>query len=119
MVYDPAVMVFHHHAPMGGLRTHGARAVTRASARRSLTERNLPSATEVYLGLRYYTDQQCREARAVHLLSVLSGGGSRARRAARFAVQLVMLPDTPLWADLCARPRVGGRLYGGCCVHRR
>ena len=31
LIYDPDVLVFHHHAPAGGLRTHGARAVTRAS----------------------------------------------------------------------------------------
>ncbi len=47
LVYDPDVEVYHHHAPIGGLRTHGARTVTRASARRSLTQRNLPSVTEL------------------------------------------------------------------------
>lgn len=94
LVYDPSVMVFHHHAPVGGLRTHGARRTTRASARSSLLDRNLPSPTELYLGLRHYTASQRREMGAIRVLSTLSGGGSRGRRVLRAAVQLVLLPDT-------------------------
>lgn len=94
LVYDPSVMVFHHHAPMGGLRTHGARAVTRASARRSLAERNLPSPTELYLGLRYYTEEQRKEAKAIRIVSIISGEGSRRRRALRAVTQLILLSDT-------------------------
>ena len=94
LVYDPSVEVFHHHAPMGGLRTHGARTVTRASARRSLTERDLPSVTERYLARRYFTPRQVDEGRRIALLSVLTGDGPASRRVARAAVQLVMLPSS-------------------------
>lgn len=93
-VYDPSVMVFHHHAPRGGLRTHGARKVTRASSRRSIRERHLPAVTEAYLGLRYYSAEQNDEHELVMALSQLFGEGSRLRRAARFVVQLGLLPDT-------------------------
>ena len=65
MVYDPSVQVHHLHASSGGLRTHGARKVTRASARRSLTQRDLPAVTQQYLARRYYDDRQRREGRAV------------------------------------------------------
>ena len=94
LVYDPSVLVFHHHASAGGLRTHGARKVTRSSARRSLTARHLPSVTETYLGLRYFTPRQNREAGAIRLLSFLSGDGSRVRGVARALVQLALLPSS-------------------------
>ena len=92
LVYDPAVMVFHHHAAVGGLRAHGARKVTRSSARGSLTVRHLPSVTETYLGLRYFTPHQNREAQAIRLLSLLSGDGSPGRRIGRAVIQVLLLP---------------------------
>jgi GT2 family glycosyltransferase len=92
LVYDPSVQVFHHHAPAGGLRTHGARAVTRAGSRRSLTERHLPGVTEQYLALRYFTPRQRREARRIRVLALLTGDGPPTRRLARAAVQLALLP---------------------------
>lgn len=94
LVYDPSVLVFHHHAPVGGLRVHGTRAITRASSRRSLTERNLPTVTELYLGHRYLTGRQRHEGRAVRLLSTLSGDGPTLRRLGRAAIQVALLPDT-------------------------
>ncbi len=93
-IYDPSVMVFHHHAPRGGLRTHGARTITRAGRRRSIRDRNLPGVTEAYLGLRYYSTAQCDEHDLVITLSQLFGEGSILRQGARFAVQLALLPDT-------------------------
>jgi len=94
LVYDPDVEVYHHHAPVGGLRTHGARKVTRASARRSLAERNLPSVTELYLTRKYFTDAQRAEGRRIALLSNFSGEGSGGRRLQRAVVQLALLPST-------------------------
>ena len=94
LVYDPSVEVYHHHAPVGGLRTHGARTVTRASARRSLSERHLPSVTERYLARRYFQPRQVLEGRRIALLSVLSADGSPSRRLARAGVQLMMLPSS-------------------------
>lgn len=94
LVYDPSVLVFHHHASVGGLRVHGTRAVTRASSRRSLTERNLPAVTELYLAHRYLTSRQGREGRAIRVVGVLSGDGPMGRRMGRAAIQLVLLPGT-------------------------
>lgn len=92
LVYDPTVEVFHHHAPMGGLRTHGARKVTRAGSRRSILQRSLPSVTELYLGRRYFRPEQRSNARWISLVSQLSGEGPRARRVVRAVVQAAMLP---------------------------
>lgn len=94
LVYDPAVMVFHHHAPAGGLRTHGARAVTRASSRRSLTQRDLPTATQLALGHRYYNARQRREGKAITVASAMSADGGRARRLLRAVVQVALLPSS-------------------------
>lgn len=94
LVYDPDVEVYHHHAPVGGLRTHGARKITRASARRSLTQRQIPAATELYLGLRYFSDPQRRDARRITILSTMSCDGPIRRRLARAVVQAALLPST-------------------------
>jgi GT2 family glycosyltransferase len=94
LVYDPAVEVHHLHAPSGGLRTHGARKVTRASARRSLTQRDLPAVTQQYLAHRYFDARQRREDRAIAAASTLSGDGTTLRRLARALLQLVRLPST-------------------------
>ncbi|HEY4378533.1 MAG TPA: hypothetical protein VGM93_15305, partial [Acidimicrobiales bacterium] len=94
LVYDPSVLVFHHHAATGGLRTYGARKITRASSRRSLTERHLPAVTELYLGLRYFTPRENREAAAVRLLSQCSGDGGTGRRLTRAVIQVALLPSS-------------------------
>jgi len=94
LVYDPSIEVFHHHAPVGGLRTHGARKVTRAGSRRSLTQRHLPSLTERYLAHRYFRPDQAGEGLVISALSQLGGDGPRWRRVARAALQLVLMPST-------------------------
>ncbi|MCB0976755.1 MAG: glycosyltransferase family 2 protein [Acidimicrobiales bacterium] len=94
LVYDPSVMVFHHHAPSGGLRTHEARRVTRASARRSLAARHLPATTQSYLWQRYFRPDQVANMRYLSLLSQIGGSGSRARRLLRAAVQISLLPSS-------------------------
>ena len=52
MLLAPEISVLHHHAPRGGLRTHGARVVTYAGSRRRITLRHLPEVTEIYRSLR-------------------------------------------------------------------
>lgn len=94
LVNDPSARVFHHHAPAGGLRTHGVRKKTRASTRRTLTQRNLPKVTSLAMGHRYFGEHQRREARALVLLTSLSGEGGALRRGVRFIVQLVLLPSS-------------------------
>lgn len=99
LVYDPDVLVFHHHAPAGGLRTHGARSVTRASSRRSLTQRNLPAVTQLYIGYRYGTARQRREDLAMATITPISGDGPTSRQVVRALLQIavlaVHLPDDP------------------------
>lgn len=93
-VYDPGPQVFHHHAPMGGLRTHGARIRTRNNSRSTIVERHLRTPTDIYLGLRYHTVAQVREDLALSAFATLTGRGSKPQRLARLIVQLGLLPST-------------------------
>lgn len=94
MVLNPGISVLHHHAPRGGLRTHKARVVTYASSRQSLTQRHLPSVSEIYLARRYFTPRQVRESLWIRVLSTLRCSGSRGRQALKFIVALMQLPHT-------------------------
>ena len=91
---NPDASLVHLRVPAGGLRTHGARKVTRSSSRGTLTGRNLLTPTEAYLHRRYFGPEARRAAFRIQLLSVLRGEGSRGRRLARAVIQFVLLPDT-------------------------
>jgi len=94
MVLNPEISVLHHHAPSGGLRTHRARVVTRASSRARLGERHLPAVTEIYLAKRYFSARQVRESLWHRAVGTLRGDGSVGFRLAKAAVAAVLLPDT-------------------------
>jgi glycosyltransferase involved in cell wall biosynthesis len=96
MVLNPRISVFHHHAPSGGLRKHKARVVTYAASRATLTTRHLPSVTDIYLGLRYFSRRQGREALWLRALGTFAVRGSKARKLAKVIVSLALLPHT-LW----------------------
>ncbi len=96
MVLNPEIRVLHRHAPSGGLRTHGARVITYASSRRRLTHRHLLSPTELYLGQRYFSASQVREAVLHSVLGTFSAHGNRGRRAVKAALALLLLPHS-LW----------------------
>ena len=96
MVLNSDIHVLHRHAPSGGLRTHGARVVTYASSRNKLTQRHLPTATEIYKARRYFSSRQVEETLWLSALGTFSVRGSRLRRIAKAGVALVLLPHT-LW----------------------
>lgn len=94
MVLNPEISVLHHHAPSGGLRTHKARVITYASSRKSLTQLQIPSATEFYLERRYFTRNQVRESMWIRVLSTFGGGGGVFRKLAKMLTATALLPDT-------------------------
>jgi glycosyltransferase involved in cell wall biosynthesis len=96
MVLNSDIRVLHHHAPSGGLRTHGARVITYASSRSRLLHRHLPTTTEIYLDRRYFSKRQVTEALWLSLLGTFSVRGSAPRRAAKAALAALLLPHT-LW----------------------
>jgi glycosyltransferase involved in cell wall biosynthesis len=96
MILDPQISVIHHHAPSGGLRAHKARVVRYASSRHSLSERHLPSATEIYLAMRYFTPRQVRQELWLRVLGTFSIRGGPMRKVAKAVISLFCLSNT-LW----------------------
>jgi GT2 family glycosyltransferase len=94
IVLDPDIRPFHHRAPRGGLRRHGARVITRASSRKSLLQRHLPSRTEFYLALRFFTARQVREMSWIAMFGTLTCEGHRPRKVLRFAINALRLPGS-------------------------
>jgi len=94
MLLAPSIVVLHHHAPRGGLRTHGARVATYAGSRRRITMRNLPEVTEIYRALRYFSARQVREALVQSAVGTLSAHASGWRRAAKALYGLAVMPHT-------------------------
>ncbi|MGH9928463.1 MAG: glycosyltransferase family 2 protein, partial [Pyrinomonadaceae bacterium] len=96
LVLNPEISVFHHHAPAGGLRTHKARVMTYAGSRQKLAARHLPSVSEFYLTLRYFTRRQAREMMWLQTFGTFSVRGSKARKLLKLAAGLLYLPDTSM-----------------------
>jgi glycosyltransferase involved in cell wall biosynthesis len=96
MVLDPRISVLHHHAPRGGLRAHKARVITYAGSRNSLRQRHLPSTTEIYLAMRYFTPRQVREMLWLRVFGTFSVRGGRGKKFIKILLALFYLPDT-LW----------------------
>ncbi len=94
MVLNPEIRVLHHHAPVGGLRSHRARAVTYASSRNRLLHRHLPAVTEIYLARRYFSYRQVRESLLLRVLGTLSVRGGYWKRLTKFCLGSVLLPHT-------------------------
>lgn len=94
LLLNPAANVVHLHAPRGGLRQHKARVVTSASSQASIHERHFLATTESYLFSRYFTPLQVHEAVLIRTFSSLGARGRGARRWVRFALMLLLLPDT-------------------------
>jgi glycosyltransferase involved in cell wall biosynthesis len=95
-ILNPEISVLHHRAPSGGLRTHRARVVTYSSSRNRLTHRQLLTATEAYMALRYFNKQQLKERLWLNVLGTFSIRGSKGRKLLKAMIALCLLPHT-LW----------------------
>jgi glycosyltransferase involved in cell wall biosynthesis len=96
MILNPEISVIHHHAPVGGLRTHKQRTITYASSRRRLRHRTIPSVSELYQFMRYFTPEQVREMLWIEVLGTFSLRGPTWKRILKVIVALFCLPHT-LW----------------------
>lgn len=108
LLHNSDITVLHHHASGGGLRVYGQHTVTATQSRQSLTHRRLPSAAQFYQKVRYYSEQQGREADWIVVMSTFSGRGSTTQRILKALVSLALLPHT-LWQLRDLRRR--GRLF--------
>lgn len=96
MMLSPEIQVLHHHAPSGGLRIHKARMVTRASSRMRITHRHLPSVSDLYLGLRYFSPHQVGEAQWLAVFGTFVSNGNKFRKLSKGVYAAMALPHT-LW----------------------
>lgn len=92
--FFPATAVFHHRAPRGGLRTHGARVHTYASTRQSLVQRHLMAPTEVYLALRHFGRSAMYAEIAIRSFATLRAHGPLKLRLGKILVGLALFPHT-------------------------
>lgn len=76
MILNPNIKIHHHRAPIGGLRSHNERKITRSMSRRSIWIFQLPSFTEFYQAKRYFSMIQCKEMIAIKKMSLgsIEGG---------------------------------------------
>ncbi|MCK6577910.1 MAG: glycosyltransferase family 2 protein [Anaerolineae bacterium] len=94
MMMDERTPILHHHAPRGGLRTHGARVVTGVSSRRSIFQRNLITASSHYIGLRYFSEAHTREQALLSVLMTTRSEGNFAMKLIRLLVAVIQFVDT-------------------------
>ncbi len=94
MILNPDISVLHHHAAEGGLRQHKARKITYAASRNSVWVRHLPSDSEIYLGLRYFTPKQVREFLWHKVIGSFAVRGNVFKKLIKIILSLVLLPHT-------------------------
>jgi len=94
MVLNPEIQIYHHHAPLGGLRAHNARKITYASSRKSLWQRQLPSATEIYLAQRYFSREVLREMIWLRVAGTFRSLNSFPEKIAKCFLSGILLPHT-------------------------
>jgi glycosyltransferase involved in cell wall biosynthesis len=92
MVLNPDIRVLHHHAPQGGLRTWGARAITLSNSKRSLKKANLVVASEIYYAQRYFGRRAVREMLWIRSAALPRVDGGRLRQAVKAGWLLVQTP---------------------------
>ncbi len=109
MVLDPTISVFHHRAPMGGLRTHGQRVVTRASSRAQIAHMNLSTEFDIYLSRRYFTEAHTKELMWISGLGSLRLHGSFGLQILKLLFGILVMPRT-IWRLMSAYEKAGKRL---------
>jgi glycosyltransferase involved in cell wall biosynthesis len=93
MVYDPSATIFHHRAPVGGLRAHNARTVTNYMIKQSVTKFLNPTSSEIYIALKYFSSQQASNYIKIKYLNQLFIKGNFMKKLARCIFFLVKLPS--------------------------
>ncbi|RYD59438.1 MAG: glycosyltransferase family 2 protein [Sphingobacteriales bacterium] len=92
MIFDSSATIYHHRAPMGGLRAHKARVITNYISKNSISKFSLPTSSEIYLVKKYFKDEQYRNNMRIKYMSQLAVNGGIIRKIMRAIVLLVKLP---------------------------
>ena len=92
LVLNPDIKIYHHKAPVGGLRMHGERIITRAMSKMMLNKFQLPSFTEYYLFHCYFSTPQQNQMLRLKWLSMLSVHGGLVNKLKRLGYLIAALP---------------------------
>lgn len=93
MIFNPSATIFHHRAPVGGLRAHKARVVTNHMVKQSLSKFTVPTASELYLVKKYYNPVQFKAYVRIKFLNQLFIDGGVLRRIAKTAYFIFKSPS--------------------------
>ena len=92
VLLDPRIKIYHHRAPIGGLRHHKERVVTRQSSKRSFTQFNFISFTERYLWSRHFNSTERKEAVLIKTLNLVTVENSLAKTFIKLLYFIVSYP---------------------------
>lgn len=93
MIFNPSATIYHHRAPVGGLRAHKARVVTNHMVKQSLSKFTVPTASELYLVKKYYNGVQFKSYVRIKFLNQLFINGGVLKRIAKTAYFIFKSPS--------------------------
>lgn len=92
MVFDSAAVIDHHRAPVGGLRTYKARAITNRISKNSITRFAEPTSSEMFLVKKHFNKKQYNNYIRIKYFDQLVVNGSVLKKALRVLVFIYKLP---------------------------
>jgi len=92
LILDPTIIVLHHKAPIGGLREHNQRKITFYGSRQKITAIHLPSVSDFYISMRYFSFKQNREMLWVAILGTFANHGNLLKQCSQIVISTLCLP---------------------------
>lgn len=92
MVFDSSALIDHHRAPVGGLRTYKARAITNRTSKNSITKFAEPTSSELFLLKKYFGATEYKNYVRIKYFDQLMINGSAFKKLARLIVFIAKLP---------------------------
>jgi glycosyltransferase involved in cell wall biosynthesis len=93
MIFDSSATIFHHRAPIGGLRAHNARRHTTASVKRSLSKFLNPTSSELYIAHKYYSATVVKSYVRIKYLNQLFIKGHVLKKSLRVLLFILKAPS--------------------------
>lgn len=92
MVFDSSALIDHHRAPVGGLRTYKARAITNRTSKSSITKFAEPTSSELFLLKKYFETIEFTNYVRIKYFDQLMVNGGVFKKLARLIVFIAKLP---------------------------
>lgn len=92
MIFDSEIRILHHRAPVGGLRWHQQRVLTRHISKNHPFKIQYPAESEYYLFRKHFSVKQRREHAYILMLSQMFVQGSASKKLLRLGYFLLSLP---------------------------